>query len=602
MSILFETSWREDFKFYERVFDENLKKSIKREVKSLYEWYEPSSNGIYSSVIDDSVKLEKKQSTSSKDGRDKYGFLDPMYRNIRDNYWGKNLYNLNARTWMLDIETRSGVSYKNNFNDNKLITIRKKSSEESSMGTEITLKELRTRFRDIKSDDYEYYDDITGTWKNLNESIYLERNVGFPVPEKALEEICLMQFHDSITNTMFVLGNREWKHENNYKFNYNVKYINCSNEKEILSNFIKIFKALDPLIIYAWNGDGFDYPYIHNRMKNIGMNPNDLSNYGKVHYSQREFQGKLEFSFKSDGHHFIDMMVIYKNFVFKPRPSYSLNTIAEIELNDKKIEHPEYEKFDDFYLGNYKIPQNPTEHQKNSQIYKEAVAGNWTEVRELGYSDFVYYGIKDTYLLYGIDNKLKFTQLLFMLADKMGVLLSDATATVKPWSQYILNKSYLENKVMPFAKDNPQPNVVGGYVRDACKGTHKWVLSADVNSMYPLLGMVGFNMSPETYIAKHNLPSDLKDIVLTYFNDQNEENRLNMDRNIWDVTSNLLEKYNYSLAINGAIFDKSKLGMIPEMVQNIYSTRKSAKKTMFKYEQQKILIKEIIKEKMNGKN
>lgn len=535
--IKFETSWREDFKFYERVFNTDLNKSMKKEVKSLYEWYEPSSNGLYTSVIDSSIRLEKKQSSSSKDGRDKYGFLDPMYKNIRDNYWNKDLYNLNPRTFYLDIETRVG--------------------------------------------------------QNSN---------GFPIPEKALEEICLMQFFDNITNTMFVLGNRAWKHETNYKFDYIIKYVQCNDEIEILNNFVKIFKALDPLIIYAWNGNEFDFPYIHNRMKNLGLNPNDLSNYGKVHYSQREYQGKLEFSFSSDGHHFIDLMEVYKKFVFKPRPSYSLETIANIELGDKKVSHTCFEKFDDFYSGNYTIPTNPTEEEKNSLIYKEALAGNIDEVRELAYSDFVYYGIKDTYLIAGIDNKLKFTQLLLMISEKMGVTISDATATVKPWSQYILNKSYQENKVMPYKKDNPQPNVVGGFVRDPQIGKHKWVISADVNSMYPLLSMVGFNMSPETYIPKHKLPADLKDLVLSKFNDQNEENRLNMSEEEWEYTSSLLQKYNYSMAINGAVFTKDKLGMIPEMVQQIYDSRKQAKKLQFKYEQQKIKIKEIIKEKQNAKN
>ena len=56
----------------------------------------------------------------------------------------------------------------------------------------------------------------------------------------------------------------------------------------------------------------------------------------------------------------------------------------------------------------------------------------------------------------------------------------------------------------------------------------------------------------------------------------------------------LLQKYNYSLGINGAIFSKDKLGMIPKLVTEIYSSRKAAKKKQFQYEKQKILIKEII--------
>lgn len=531
---LFESSWRDGFQFFERVYDTDLKKSIKRELNSTYEWYEPKSNGLYSYILDENVKLDKKISNSPKDGRDKYGFLDPLYKNIRDNYWNKNAYNLKPRIFYLDIETRVGIN-----------------------------------------------------------------STGFPVPEKAAEEICLMQFYDNYSETMFVLGNREWKHKNDYNLGYNIQYIACKDEIELLETYLKIFQKLDPLIIYAWNGDGFDYPYIFNRLKNLGFDTNRLSNYGNVTLSQNEFQGRIEFKFKCDGNHYIDLMKIYKKFTFKPRASYSLNSIAEVELKDKKVTHTEYEKFDDFYSGNYMIPKNPTEEQKNSRIYKEAIAGNISEVKELAYSEFVYYGIKDTYLIKRIDDNLKFTQLQFMIAEKMGVLLSDATGTVKPWSQYISNKSYLDNKIMPFKKDNPHPNVVGGYVKDPIKGKHKWILSADVNSMYPLLGMVGFNMSPETYIPKCNLPPELKETVLKYFNSQDEEKALNVDSETWKQIQKQLVNNNMSLAINGAVFSKDKLGMIPEMVLEIYDGRKAAKKTMLQFQQQKVTIKEILERKKN---
>ena len=532
---LFESSWRDGFQFYERVLDTELNKSMKKEVKALYEWYEPSSNGMYSYILDENIKLDKKMSSSSKDGRDKYGFIDPLYKNIRDSYWNKNAYNLKPRTFYLDIETRTG---QNGF-------------------------------------------------------------TGFPKPEHSNQEICLMQFYDTTSETMFVLGNREWNHQSDYKFDYKIQYINCKNEIELLETYLKIFQKLDPLVIYAWNGSGFDYPYIFNRLKNLGFDTNRLSNYGKCSLNTSEYQGRTEFKFTSDGHHYIDLMVIYKKFTFKPRASYSLNSIAEIEVNDKKVDHSEYEKFDDFYSGNYTIPKNPTSEQKNSKIYKEAINGNIQEVRELAYSDFVYYGIKDTYLIKQIDDKLKFTQLQLMISEKMGVLLSDATGTVRPWSQYISNRSYVDNKIMPFKKDNPHPNVVGGYVKDPIKGKHKYVLSVDVNSMYPLLGMVGFNMSPETYVSKANLPADLKEIVLKYFNDQNEENRLNMSEDIWDKTKELLNKYNMSLGINGAVFTKDKLGMIPEMVLEIYNGRKKAKNKMLEFQQQKVNIKEILERKKN---
>ena len=120
---LFEACWKQEWDFYERVFDTDLNKSISRKIDNKYEWYVPKSNGLYSSILDDKLKLEKVKSTNPKEGRDKYGFGDPLYLNIRDNYIGKSGYNQKPRIWYLDIETRAG-GYKYFHMD---VKIRKKS-------------------------------------------------------------------------------------------------------------------------------------------------------------------------------------------------------------------------------------------------------------------------------------------------------------------------------------------------------------------------------------------------------------------------------------------------------------------------------------------
>lgn len=532
MTKLFESSWRERYNVFVRYFDTELQKSIKEEIYTKHEWYEPASKGIYKYILDDTINLEKKQG-NAKDGRDQYGFIDPIYRNIRDEYWNKSEgYNNKPRMWYLDIETRVGSC-----------------------------------------------------------------SEGFPVPEKALEPISLMQFYDSKSKVMFILGLKDWKHQEDYQFNYEVKYIKCTDEINLILTFLKIFKALDPLIIHAWFGMGFDFPYIYNRLKKLGIDTNELSNHGNVKYSEGEFKGQTEFKFNADGHFWIDLMDVYKKFTFAPRPGYKLDIIAEIELNKNKVQHTEYARFDDFYTGKYIIPDDPTIEQKNSKIYKAAISGDWDEVRELAHSEFVYYGCIDTHLIKEIDDKGNFTTIMCMIAEKMGVQIGDSIGTVKPWSQYLLNKSMLNHQVMPPRKDHPKPNVVGGYVMDPKVGKHKWVLSTDVNSMYPLLGMVGFNMSPETFVPKHKLPHDLRDIILTYFNDQDEDRILNLPENILTNTTNLLNKYNLALGINGAVFTKEKTGIIPELVLELYTTRKKAKKIMFQYEKQKVLLKQILKEK-----
>lgn len=524
--MLFETSFKEGFDYYERVIDESTGKSSKRKIDDKFEYYTEVSSGLYSYVLDSSVKLTKKLGTS-KDARDNYGVLDPIYRNIRDSYWGKNKVNLAPRIWYLDIETRS-----------------------------------------------------------------LD---GFPDPGIANQQISLVQIYDNKEDVIIMLGLRDWKHQQDYEFEKKVKYIKCESEIQLIENYLNIFNKLDPLIIYAWNGDGFDFPYIYNRLKNLGIDTDRLSNYGKSSLKTGEFMGKVEYNFSSNGHHYIDLMKVYRKFVLSPRPSYSLDTIAEIEIKEKKVKHDEYQTFDDFYTGNYVLPDNPSEEQMNSKIYQEALKGNWDEVKELAHSEFCFYGYKDPLLIKKIDDKLNFTSLMLMISEKMGVLLSDSLGTVKPWSQYIANRLYEGNQITPKRQEHDSPSIVGGYVKDPQVGKHKWVLSVDVNSMYPLLGMVGFNMSPETFVPKAKMSPELRDIVLSTFNSQDESKVLDITEEKWNYIKSIIKRDNVCLGINGAVFSKGKLGIIPELVGEIYSSRKDAKKIMFKYEQRKVLIKDTLK-------
>jgi DNA polymerase elongation subunit (family B) len=528
---LFEATWKEGYEFFERYYDESLNTSMKKRIDLPNEWYEEDPRGLYTYILDDTVKLSKKQG-NAKNGRDQYGFLDPMYRNIRDNYWNQEKFNTKPRILYLDIETRSGTVSK-----------------------------------------------------------------GFPVPEKSLEPISMFQIYDSTSKNMIIIGLKDWKHQDNYKYDFPVKYIKCNDEIHLIETYLNVFQKLDPLIIYAWNGDGFDYPYMYNRIKKLGMDVQRLSNYGKVTMEEGEFQGKITFKFKAQGHFYIDLMKVYKKFTFAPRAGYSLDYIAEVELGKRKVNHSEYVAFDDFYTGKYVIPEEPNEEQLNSKIYKAALASDWDEVKELAHSEFVNYGCIDTYLIKEIDENSNFTNLMMMISEKMGVQLGDTLGTIRPWSQYILNKSMLDKRIMPKRQDFDQPDVVGGHVMVPNSGKHHWVLAEDVTSMYPLLGMVGFNMSPETYIPKHKLPPELRDIVLQYFNDQNETNRLEMKSEVWEKTSELLNKHKLSLAINGAVFSQEKVGLIPEMVLDIFHSRKTAKKTQFKYEARKILLQDILKER-----
>lgn len=526
----FEVAWQDQWKYYARLNDNGITKVV--EIPGQFEYYIQNTKGAYKYVLDQSINLVRKLGTS-KDARGQFGVVNPIYRYIRDNYWGKG-YNLSPRVWYLDIETRADGA--------------------------------------------------------------------FPKPELAEKQITLIQVFDSKLETMIIFGLRDFEMEQGYDLQYKVKYIKCSDEIDLLNKYLQVFKKLDPLIIYAWNGLGFDYPYIYNRLKKLGMNPNAMSNYGKVNYETKIYEGKLEFKFNVNGHHYIDMIDAYKKFIPGVKSSYSLDFISNIELGEGKVDHSEFTTFDSFYTGEfYQIIDKPYDDRVREEIRQLKIKENnktLTEtdsirLKKLLQFQFVYYGIKDVYLLKRLDAKINLTNIMLGMTQKMGCLIDDTLGTIKPWGAYINNVCNSRNLVFPPKQEPSREYLKGGFVREPVQGRHKWVLSFDYNSMYPM-NMVGFNMSPETYVPLAKCPSDLRDLVMKYFNSQDEDKALGVSQDVWDKVTPLLQKYNYSMGINGALFDKSKEGIIPNLVWDIYTQRKKDKKTMLKYEKQKEVIQKII--------
>ena len=149
----------------------------------------------------------------------------------------------------------------------------------------------------------------------------------------------------------------------------------------------------------------------------------------------------------------------------------------------------------------------------------------------------------------------------------MGVGIGESIYTLKPWGAYILNEFYKLHLVdQPHTLSETIANVIGGFVRQPVTGKHEWVVSEDVNSMYPLLSMVSFNMSPETYVPLSKAPAELREFILTYYTDQDEDRCLNLSNEVKLKTIELLKKYNFSMGINGALFSNEKIGLIPKLV------------------------------------
>lgn len=594
---LFETSWFDNFKVYERVFDPETGTTRVNQIDGKSEYFVEDPKGLYTNFLDDSIKYSKKFG-NAKDAREHAGSCSPIYRNIRDNYIETKSFNKNPRVWYLDIETRSGVHYK--ITDSRKVLLKNKETNEiikSTLEDSQKLKDSDLQNYLISEDGYNF--------SEVQYSTLFEKTKSFPDPELAEQEITLIQVLDNLEKTVYILGTRDFELSDleklGYSFEYSVKYANCKTEIQLLKTFLALFNKLNPLLILAWNGNGFDYPYIINRLKNLGFTES-LSKYGSATLTKNvNDKGQVSYELDSNGHFFMDFMEIYKKFTFDPRSSYSLDNISEIELGEHKVPHTEFLTFDSFYTGSdYQYSDSEYSDKLRELIRKSYGSEDFLKYVNL---QFVYYGITDVILLKKLNDKLKLVELMSTVSEIMGVLLDDTLKTVKPWSQHIANEAMKQNKVMPPKREVEAPNIVGGFVKEPIPGLCKWCMNVDVNSMYPMLSIAAFNMSPETYISMDKAPPELRDLLKSVIKkEQDEEQFLDLkDNNIekFEKITNLLQKYKLSLGINGALFDISKKGLIPSLVTEIYNNRKKAKKTMNNYIAKSVMIKDILHKRGN---
>lgn len=293
---------------------------------------------------------------------------------------------------------------------------------------------------------------------------------GFPSPLDCIEEILSISIQDLHTKEVICFGVKPYTNNSD-----NVKYILCKNELDLCYKFLEFWKSDYPDIITGWNCTLYDIPYIIGRFTRIlGEDKvKELSPWGRVRSKQLEFSGRISIVCEILGISILDYLDLYKKFTYKNQESYALNHIGEVELNEKKLDHSEYETFKDFYTK------------------------DWNK--------FIDYNIQDVALVGKLENKLKLLELAVMMAFNAKVNFADVFYQVRMWDAITYN--YLKRKniaIPPRNKVEKTEQFLGAYVKEPTPGMYDYVVSFDLASLYPSLIMM-YSISPETLITKDDL-------------------------------------------------------------------------------------------------
>jgi len=370
--------------------------------------------------------------------------------------------------------------------------------------------------------------------------IEVKSEEGFPDPDSCSEEMLTITVQDYTSKRITTWGRKHYKPSQD-----NVTYYHYENEIDMLNSFITWWNRNPPEIVTGWNVKLYDIPYLCGRIERIMgtkkmrlLSPWNIVSHESVFIKGREFN-----TFDIAGVTTLDYLELYKKFTYKAQESYRLDYIAEVELGQKKLDHSEFNTFKEFYDGNWK--------------------------------KFVDYNIVDVELVDRMEDKMKLIELALTMAYDAKVNYVDVMFQVRMWDTIIYNYLKKRNIVIPPRdRTEKEKRYEGAYVKQPEPGVYDWVVSFDLNSLYPHL-MMQYNISPETLVEEKH-PSATIDKIL------NKE-----------IT---FENYkDYAVCANGAMFRKDIKGFMPELMEKMYAERKIYKKKMLICQQKLVDTEALLK-------
>lgn len=413
-----------------------------------------------------------------------------------------------------------------------------------------------------------YKEDTTAPkWHNkvfLDIEIQLGGAINLEFCQKAPSKVTAIALYDVNTKQYFVYVLDESKYIN-VSNKEGITIIPCYNEQSLLISFLDKWIEIDPTIVATWNGDSFDIPYLYNRMKKmIGTDKaNSLSPIDIVYFDERD----TKMPYKIAGVNSMDMMRLYKKFIPKQQPSYSLDAISMKELKKGKLKY-----------------EGSLDHLFKTDIDK-----------------FIEYNVNDVRLLVELDEKLQFIDLAINVSHLGHVPYHYVYQSSKLLEGVIMTHLKSKNIVSPNKPTTINPELrksfddesedddkfAGAYVKEPVPGLYGWNIDLDETSLYPCL-MLQLNSSPETLICRI-VKDDPIDTTWSYvqIKQKNGNDKVtieNIDGQYKTISINRLIKFiddnNIITSPNGVFFSSDEMGFLCEIVQQWFDMRKSYKNKM----------------------
>lgn len=288
----------------------------------------------------------------------------------------------------------------------------------------------------------------------------------FPDIERANQEIICITIYDTFLKKYITFSYHKKNKPSIEK--YDIIY-HFKSEQFMLRKFIKVLNRQFPDVLTSWNSK-FDFNYLINRLKRIGLEPRDLSLFKSARIDEFSNNPIIK------GYIVIDMLEMYKRYRkitnMGESVGFKLNNVAKEILNKSKIEL----------------------NKSINEIWNENI------------DKLIEYNIKDVELIKEIDEELDIFNLFFEIKNIAKCELTDTLSSNKTLDCLLLS-SY-KNLVFPNRRTGTyEEKIKGAFCKEIKPGLYEWVIILDFRALYPSI-IRTFNISFDTIDKNGNIKLD----------------------------------------------------------------------------------------------
>ena len=239
-----------------------------------------------------------------------------------------------------------------------------------------------------------------------------------------------------------------------------------SSEREMIQEFVKIIKDNNIDIIVGYNSDNFDFPYLKDRAKLLGVDLDMGMDGSDVKYIRRGYANAA--SFKGLIH--VDLYLVMRRYMSLER--YTLERVYYELFGEEKIDVPG-ERIWEFWDNGGEELDNLFDYSLDDVVSTLKIAEQTLPLN---------------------------LELTRIIGQPLFDVSRMATGQQAEW--FLVKQAYFDDEVVPnkqgsnFADRAAAEDNEGGYVREPEKGLHENLVQFDFRSLYPSI-IISKNISPD---------------------------------------------------------------------------------------------------------